>query len=550
MPVRLHVILGVAGLTPATQHQVVCSSTIEHRNKSHKTLVTEFYIKIEIIMDITETNKFEIIPTGPATGILPVANGKVAPIKVIANAAIRDTLDDNCLQQAINSRLAPGVKELVVNPDAHLGYGAPVGCVMASPTHIYPGPVGVDIKCSMSLLQFDLSEDAVNDVEIRRALINAILERTPTGAGKGQRHVAKSRIVDFETGELAVTEGASKRVLEKLGIPTHWADSCEDAFHLGHDDTRDALVARLADMRGRRKYNKFEGKVRQLGSYGGGNHFGECEIVRVSKDPKAKAIAETFGLKDGNVAFLSHCGSRGFGHDLATGQFRAMQNKFDAWKIPYPSGDKQLCYAPLGSPEADAYIDDMSLGANFATVNHLLINALILEAFEEVLPGVTGDLVYLISHNIARKEIVGSEEMWVMRKGATRALPAGHDALKDTRFAATGHPILLPGDPQSGSAVMVAQAGAKDALYSVNHGAGRVLGRRHAKRILDQAVVDKSFSDADILSNCRQYPVDEAPDVYKDFEDVLDSVKQAGLAEEVARLEAKFVIKDASKADD
>jgi tRNA-splicing ligase RtcB len=140
--------------------------------------------------------------------------------------------------------------------------------------------------------------------------------------------------------------------------------------------------------------------------------------------------------------------------------------------------------------------------------------------------------------------------MWVMRKGATRAFPAGHPALADTPFTDVGHPILLPGDPQRGSAVMVARPGAAQSLYSVNHGAGRVLGRRAAFRSLDQKSIDASFDRMDILTNCRNYPRDEAPAVYKDFEQVLASVKHAGLAEEVARLHARFVIKDAGKADD
>ena len=273
-------------------------------------------------------------------------------------------------------------------------------------------------------------------------------------------------------------------------------------------------------------------------------------MVEVGDSERARRVAESFGLKDGKVAFLSHCGSRGFGHNLAAGQFKVLQAKFDAWGTPYPGGDKELCYAPLGTQEANDYIDDMSLGANFATVNHLLINALVLEAFQEVIPGTQGELVYLISHNIARQEVVDGSLSWVMRKGATRAFPAGHPGLKDTPFAEVGHPILLPGNPVAGSAIMVADPGAEKSLYSVNHGAGRTLGRRQANRTLDQKQVDDSFDKADILTNCRQYPKDEAPAAYKDFDEVLKSVKQAGLAREVARLKARFVIKDSSKADD
>src|SRR5262245_11090050 len=128
---------------------------------------------------MTEVLEKTLVPTGDATALLPVAGGRVKPVTVIGTPAIRETFDDQTLQQAINSRLAPGVEELVLNPDAHVGFGAPIGCVMASPTHIYPGPVGVDIKCSMSLMQLDIPAEAIMDRRTRRALIDAIGLRTP-----------------------------------------------------------------------------------------------------------------------------------------------------------------------------------------------------------------------------------------------------------------------------------------------------------------------------------------------------------------------------------
>jgi tRNA-splicing ligase RtcB len=497
---------------------------------------------------MTEESGRTLIPTGEATAMLPTGQGK--PITVIGTEAIRATFDERTLQQAVHSRLAPGVTDVVLNPDAHVGYGAPIGCVMVSPSHIYPGPVGVDIKCSMSLLQLNLPAEAIQERPVRRTLIGAICQRTPTGPGMGQRSVPKSRRVDPTLGRQVVVEGASSAVCDALGIPPEWAARCEDSAHTGHDETRDALAQRIDGHLAGGSLPKFADKVAQLGSYGGGNHFGECEIVQIADNPRARKIAQVFGLLDGHAAFLSHCGSRGLGYNLASGQFRSLQQKFADWGIPLPGGDRELVYAPLGTPEADAYLDDMALGANFATVNHLLINALVLEAFQEVFPGTTGQLVYFISHNIARKEIVDEKPAWVHRKGATRAFPAGHHALKGTPFSATGHPILLPGNPQAGSVVMVAEEGAVKSRYSVNHGAGRQKGRKEAIRQLDQQSIDRQFDADDILTNCRQYPKDEAPAAYKDFDEVLRSVTGAGLAIEVARLRARFVIKDASKADD
>src|SRR5450432_2339727 len=163
-----------------------------------------------------------IQPTGEATGFIPAPGNQGKPITVIGTAAIRETFDAKCIEQALNSRGAPGVTDLVLNPDAHCGYGAPVGCVLVSPTHVYPGPVGVDIKCSMSLLQLDIPADAVANRAIRRALIEAIGLRIPTGAGRGQRSARKSRKVGHEVGIKAITQGASADVCWATGIPAEW----------------------------------------------------------------------------------------------------------------------------------------------------------------------------------------------------------------------------------------------------------------------------------------------------------------------------------------
>ncbi|GAB5405278.1 MAG: hypothetical protein Aurels2KO_35090 [Aureliella sp.] len=172
-------------------------------------------------------------------------SAECSPITIVGNEHIVDGMDDGCLQQAVNARLAPGVSDVVINPDAHLGYGAPVGCVMTSPTHIYPGPVGVDIKCSMSLLQTDLPASEIEDRKTRRELIKAICARIPTGTGRGQRKAPKARRIDERLGFEAVTRGASKNVLRKLGIPQQWADRCEDSQHTAADGSFDSLESRL-----------------------------------------------------------------------------------------------------------------------------------------------------------------------------------------------------------------------------------------------------------------------------------------------------------------
>ncbi len=204
------------------------------------------------------TNPTQIHATSEATGFIPAPGDKGKPITVIGTNSIRAGFDATCLQQALNARSAPGVTDLVLNPDAHAGYGAPVGCVLTSPTHVYPGPVGVDIKCSMSFLQLDLPADQVADKTVRRALIDAILERTPTGPGRGQRSARKARKVGEALGVKVATDGASPEVLHALGIPLEWAVRCEDAAHTGHDGTNGTLSLRLDWLRANQFSNFLE----------------------------------------------------------------------------------------------------------------------------------------------------------------------------------------------------------------------------------------------------------------------------------------------------
>lgn len=463
------------------------------------------------------------------------------PITVVGTEPIVEAFDELCIQQAINSRTAPGVKDFILNPDAHAGYGAPVGSVMVTEDVVYPGPVGVDIKCSMSLLQLDLPSEAVKDKKTRRAIINAIEERVPTGPGNRQA-VKGPKPSQMNKLDLisAVCYGAHPEVLDMFDIPNHWRNFCEDSSHGNPEELNERfyfLVRSLLENNA----TKVNNKLSQFGSIGGGNHFIEFAKVLSNGAPEFDA----FNLQADKMAFLSHFGSRGFGNLLAVNQFKILEKQFEKWHIPFPGNDKELVYAPLDSEFGKNYLNDMYLGANFATVNHLLVNKLLLDAVQEVIPGTNGDLIYYISHNIAREEVINGRKSWVFRKGATRAYPAKHFSLKETPFYETGHPILLPGNAKEGSYVMVGLPGSEVSAHSVNHGAGRALGRREAKRRLNQQDVNKEMDEADILTNCRNYPIDEAAGAYKNFEEVIKSVEIAGLAKKVARLQPMAVIKDA-----
>lgn len=203
---------------------------------------------------MSDTHPTQIHATGEATGFIPAPGDKGKPITVIGTNSIRAGLDATCLQQALNARGAPGVTDLVLNPDAHAGYGAPVGCVLTSRTHIYPGPVGVDFKCSMSFLQLDLPADQVIDKTVRRALIDAILERTPTGPGRGQRSARKARKA---LGVKVATDGASPEVLHALGIPLDYVTAVDFDSLLHHSP---ALTHYFITARVQRRYVRIREK--------------------------------------------------------------------------------------------------------------------------------------------------------------------------------------------------------------------------------------------------------------------------------------------------
>lgn len=451
---------------------------------------------------------------------------------VIANDTILNELEPGCLTQLQNCAKLPGLKGLALNPDAHQGYGAPIGSVLASDEYLYPAGVGYDIKCSMSLLQTDVPAEEIADKRVRRELVDTIMRQIPSGVGQASGTLVK---------DTYALSGFHHAVARDLDIPQHWVARCEDAVH----GNAEALLERLEWHLHKNQTKGLLPKMQQLGTYGAGNHFGECSIVEVH--PLEQERAEQWGLKDGCVAMLSHCGSRGFGWTLANHHFKGMQQHFKKWHIPQPGNDRELTFIPLGTPEARNYLNDIALAGNFATVNHMIINHKLAEAFQQVIPGCTADLVYYISHNFVRKEYDGKRAQYVHRKGATRAFPPKHHELKNTAFYETGHPILLPGNPVAGSRVMVGTGephGASETFHSINHGAGRVMGRRAAKRTFTQEKVDEQMEQNDILFHGRHYPIDESAYAYKDFEEVLASVELAGLATSVAKLgPARFVIK-------
>jgi len=286
----------------------------------------------------------------------------------------------------------------------------------------------------------------------------------------------------------------------------------------------------------------------QVGTLGSGNHFLEVQYVDKIYDEKA---AEAFGLKEGQVTFMIHCGSRGAGHQICTDHLQAISKASKKYKISLP--DKQLACAPAKSPEAQDYFKAMACAANYAWVNRHVIMHWSREVFEEFFADQFGDLgldlVYDVAHNVAKLEehtVDGEKkELYVHRKGATRAFPPGHHDLPED-YRKTGQPVIIPGSMGTASYVLCGTEAAMDISFgSACHGAGRVMSRSHAKRELNGEEVQKDLGSRGIFVKAQQPSMiaEEAPDVYKSSSEVVNVVHELGIARKVARLLPMGVIK-------
>lgn len=448
-----------------------------------------------------------------------LCGGKI--VDIFANENIINGLGEKTIQQSINTALTEGVVKINLNADAHEGYGCPIGSVVLTKDTVMLGPIGYDISCSVSYLQTDLSPNIFNDKSVKRELINKLCEYVPYGIGT--IHAKKQIKIDKKTYFDILNKGASdENLLRKLGINPEWVNRLERKS-LPADAS---LLSPTVIRRG----------AGQVGSIGSGNHFLEAQYVTI----KNKELASKWGITE-NLGFLTHCGSRGLGHQIATEYFRKLWEYFDENNINLY--DRELVYANINTEIGKNYLKSMGCAANYAIVNHLVLNTSILKALKELYPKVECRFVYLISHNLMQVEEIEGEEFLVHRKGSIRAFPKYHPKLKGTEFYETGHPVIVPGSSISGSSILVGQETGKKNFYSVPHGAGRCMGRAEAKRTFTQKYVDSKMDEAGVLFNKRYYPIDEYNEAYKDYDEVIDSVTQAGLAKEVARLKPMFVIK-------
>ncbi|MBN1610099.1 MAG: RtcB family protein [Polyangiaceae bacterium] len=457
---------------------------------------------------------------------------RVPGLVVASKALIEGASRDRCLEQVANVAQLPGIEgHSLAMPDIHWGYGFPIGGVAAFREQdgvVSPGGVGYDINCGVRLLRSRLH---VSEVKSRAASLASALERAiPSGVGtSGQLELSHAEL------DQVMRLGARWAVSAGFGRSDDLEVSEEGGCFDGADP---AAVSDRARERGRC----------QLGSLGSGNHFLELGHVTEVFDQDA---ARAFGLTVGSVTVLIHSGSRGLGHQICDDHLRAMLGASEKYGIELP--DRQLCAAPLSSPEARHYLGAMACAVNFAFANRQLLT----DAARTALGKALGhsdtelglELVADVCHNIAKwetHEVEGRKaRLCVHRKGATRSFPKGHP-LVSPRYREVGQPVLVPGDMGRASYVLVGtELCMKQTFGSSCHGAGRQLSRKQAKKTthLKQVLREMESRGIFVRSHALGTVAEEVPDAYKNVADVVDVVEGAGLGRKVVRLEPLAVVK-------
>jgi len=422
------------------------------------------------------------------------------PVRIFLTPQLLEELEISVYPQILTATRFPGVRLVVITPDVHYGYGVPVGCaIVTDPENgaVALGPVGFDIGCGMVSLRSAVPAEAATEPQ-RIAFNREVMQRVSMGAG--ERGVGRLRDVGRREFERLVRGGADY-------YTAHYGRRIDRSRA-----ERDCLP--VADS-WQLPSGRPDRGMAQLGSLGGGNHF-----IELQRSEQTQTLFVQI-----------HTGSRGFGHGLA-------EHYFHVAKAEQPQLIAHLdeaWFAPE-SPRREEYLAAVAAGGNYAIINRLVIAEEVSAAFRAVF-GAELELVYEISHNLVQREWHPDYgEVNVHRKGATRAFPAGHPALRGTPWERTGHPVLIPGSNRDWSYILRPTGSARSA-YTVNHGSGRRMSRAAARKTLLQREVDSDYRRAGIVVNLdRRVPIDESGAAYKSSGEVIEAITQAGLAEVEHRL--------------
>ncbi len=478
--------------------------------------------------------KEKLIKIGPCLYELPKETkpGMKVPAWLFLSDRLLKEVEEGAIEQAANVAFLPGIyKHSIALPDMHFGYGFPIGGVAALDFFeggLSPGGIGFDINCGVRLLRTNLTVDQI--IPKLKELLDSIFHNVPSGVGE----VGKIKLSFSELDEV-LTNGARWAVEHGYGAKKDLEYLEENGCMKGANPEK---VSNEARKRG----------APQLGTLGAGNHF--LEIQKVDKIYLPE-VAKVFGIeREGQVCVMIHTGSRGFGHQVCTDYLKILESRFkdELRKLP----DRELVYAPAGTKECEDYFSAMACAANYAWTNRQMITHWVRESFVKVLGMKLEDIglevVYDVAHNIGKieeHEIDGKKvKVYVHRKGATRAFPAGHPEIpKDHQHV--GQVVLLPASMGTPSFILVGAETAKETFYSTAHGSGRVSSRAKMLKGVRGEQVAKELAARGILIRAASWRVvaEEAPPAYKSSEEVALATELAGISKRVVRLYPLGVVK-------
>jgi tRNA-splicing ligase RtcB len=453
---------------------------------------------------------------------------------IFANEKLMELLKlDQAPEQVANVAFLPGIQHAsIAMPDIHWGYGFCIGGVAATDPDeggvISPGGVGYDINCGVRLCRTNLFYREVKPHLVK--LIEALFKHVPTGVGRSGHYSFKGKDLTRLLGE-----GASFLTTRELATASDLEHTEAGGWLAGADPDE---VSDHAKMRG----------AQQCGTLGSGNHFMEVQLVDAIFDEEA---ARVMGLEKDMICVMIHSGSRGLGYQVCDDALMMLRKAPEKYGIDLP--DRQLACAPANSPEGQKYIAAMRAAANFAWCNRQLLMWQAREVFADVFgrswQEMQMNLIYDVCHNIAKLEehtVNGiKKKVWVHRKGATRAFPPGHPEVPAI-YRKIGQPVIIPGDMGRASWVLVGQPGSMERSFGTTcHGAGRAMSRTASIKEAAGRRIDKELLAKGIIARAQSHKglAEEQPRAYKNVDDVVDVVHDAGLSKKVARMRPIGVIK-------
>ncbi len=456
--------------------------------------------------------------------------GQRVPVVFYLSDVLYEKLEDDAIKQAVNASTLPGVqKAIYVMPDVHVGYGFPVGGVMATDVEtgiISPGSVGYDINCGVRLIVTNLDAERIE--KVIKPLMNEILKKIPAGVGsKSGIRLTKDQFRDL------VIKGARWAI--EMGFGPE-----EDLEHI---ESFGALKDADPDVISPHAYER---GANELGTVGSGNHFVEVQKVEEIYDEE---IAEKMGIWKNQVVITVHSGSRGFGHQICVDYLKIAKNTLSKYGITLP--DMQLACMPFKSQEGQDYFKAMCGGANYAFANRQILGFRTADTIRKYL-GISWEefgyrLIYDHAHNIAKVEEhrIGNitKRVVVHRKGATRSFPPKHPEVPPA-YRETGQPIIIPGDMGRASFLLVGRKDSMEKSFGTAcHGAGRLMSRRKAKEFVKEQGLEKVIKDMVVVARGKGTIMEEIPQAYKDVTEVVRVVEEVGIATIVAKLKPLGTLK-------